>query len=186
MKSFSFPVMDICAHFPSLPGNLNWDAFVGDVFYSSPVVDVNGRTYVIGYTGGGENHLFAFDPDGTKAWDTNQTDCPFEIGGLVDSSLALSADGKLYYGCFDNRLYCLDVGVGPASSDWPMFQRSSLRDGAWPSYLLEVLISPTGVATSMGKEFTMRVPWLLYPLLILPPGTLSTHGQGEHPVIVTL
>ena len=32
------------------------DAFVGDVFYSSPVVDQNGTTYVIGYTGGGENH----------------------------------------------------------------------------------------------------------------------------------
>ena len=135
----------------TLTGNLNWDAFVGDVFYSSPVVDENGRTYVIGYTGGGENHLFAFDPDGTKAWDTNQTDCPFQIGGLVDSSLALSTDGKLYYGCFDNRLYCLDVSVGPASSDWPMFQRSSRRDGAWPSYLLEVLVSPTGVATSMGQ-----------------------------------
>jgi uncharacterized repeat protein (TIGR02543 family) len=135
----------------TLTGNLNWDAFVGDVFYSSPVVDVNGRTYVIGYTGGGENHLFAFDPDGTKAWDTNETDCPFKIGGLVDSSLALSADGKLYYGCFDNRLYCLDVGVGPASSDWPMFQRSSPRDGAWPSYLLEILVSPTGVATTSGQ-----------------------------------
>ena len=135
----------------TLTGNLNWDAFVGDVFYSSPVVDENGRTYVIGYTGGGENHLFAFDPDGTKAWDTNQTDCPFQLGGLVDSSLALSADGKLYYGCFDNRLYCLDVGVGPASSDWPMFQRSPLRDGAWPSYLLEISVSPTGVATSMGQ-----------------------------------
>ena len=135
----------------TLTGNLNWDAFVGDVFYSSPVVDVNGRTYVIGYTGGGENHLFAFDPDGTKVWDTNETDCPFQIGGLVDSSLALSTDGKLYYGCFDNRLYCLDVGVGPASSDWPMFQRSSRRDGAWPSYLLEILVSPTGVATSMGE-----------------------------------
>ena len=135
----------------TLTGNLNWDAFVGDVFYSSPVVDENGRTYVIGYTGGGENPLFAFDPDGTKAWDTNQTDCPFQIGGLVDSSLALSADGKLYYGCFDNRLYCLDVDVGPASSDWPMFQRSPLRDGAWPSYLLEISVSPTGVATSMGQ-----------------------------------
>ena len=135
----------------TLTGNLNWDAFVGDVFYSSPVVDENGRTYVIGYTGGGENHLFAFDSDGTKAWDTNQTDSPFQIGGLVDSSLALSTDGKLYYGCFDNRLYCLDVGVGPASSDWPMFQRSSLRDGAWPSYFLDIQVSPAGVATSIGQ-----------------------------------
>ena len=129
--------MDIFAHFPHSREDLNWDAFVGDVFYSSPVVDQNGRTYVIGYTGGGENHLFAFDSDGTKAWDTNDTDCPFEIGGIVDASLALSSDGKLYYGCYDNRIYCIDVGVSPASSDWPMFQRNGRRDGAWPSYLLE-------------------------------------------------
>ena len=134
----------------TLTGNLNWDAFVGDVFYSSPVVDQNGRTYVIGYTGGGENHLFAFDSDGTKAWDTNDTDCPFEIGGIVDASLALSSDGKLYYGCYDNRIYCIDIGVSPASSDWPMFQRSIKRDGAWPSFLLDTLVSPAGVASISG------------------------------------
>ena len=134
----------------TLSGGLNWEVFVGDVFYSSPVVDQNGRTYVIGYTGGGENHLFAFDSDGTKAWDTNDTDCPFVIGGIVDSSLALSSDGKLYYGCYDNRIYCIDVGVSPASSDWPMFQRNGRRDGAWPSYLLEILASPGGVASISG------------------------------------
>ena len=68
----------------------------------------------------------------------------------MDSSLALSSDGKLYYGCFDNRLYCLNLGVGPAASDWPMFQRSSRRDGAWPSFLLEILVSPSSVATASG------------------------------------
>lgn len=134
----------------TLTGNLNWDAFVGDVFYSSPVVDQNGRTYVIGYTGGGENHLFAFDSDGTKAWDTNDTECPFDIGGIVDASLALSSDGKLYYGCYNNRIYCINVGVPPADSDWPMFQRSIQRDGAWPSYLLETSVSPVGVASISG------------------------------------
>ena len=134
----------------TLSGNLNWDVFVGDVFYSSPVVDQNGRTYVIGYTGGGENHLFAFDANGTKAWDTNDTDCPFEIGGIVDASLALSSDGKLYYGCYDKHIYCIDVGVSPASSDWPMFQRNGRRDGAWPSYLLEASVSPMGVASISG------------------------------------
>ena len=134
----------------TLTGNLNWDAFVGDVFYSSPVVDQNGRAYVIGYTGDGENHLFAFDSDGTIAWDTSDTHCPFEIGGIVDASLALSSDGKLYYGCYDKHIYCIDVGVSPASSDWPMFQRNGRRDGAWPSYLLEASVSPMGVASISG------------------------------------
>lgn len=134
----------------NLSGGLNWDAFVGDVFYSSPVVDENGRTYVIGYTGGGQNHLFAFDANGTKAWDTNETECPFSIGGIVDSSLTLSSNGKLYYGCYDNRMYCVDVGTGPASSDWPMFQRNERRDGSWPSYLLDILILPEGAGTISG------------------------------------
>jgi uncharacterized repeat protein (TIGR02543 family) len=134
----------------SLSGGLNWDAFVGDVFYSSPVVDQNGRTYVIGYTGGGENHLFAYDANGSLAWDTNDTNCPFGIGGIVDSSLALSEDGKIYYGCYDNHIYCLDVNQSPATSDWPMFQRNSRRDGAWPSYLLETSVSPLGSGSISG------------------------------------
>ena len=113
-----------------------WDAFVGDVFYSGPVVDQNGRTYVIGYTGGGENHLFAFDSDGTKAWDTNDTECPFEIGG-IGCILSSKFRRSYYYGCYDNRIYCIDVGVASASSDWPMFQRSGRRDGAWPSISLK-------------------------------------------------
>ena len=134
----------------TLSGGVTWDAFVGDVFYSSPVVDENGRTYVIGYTGGGQNHLFAFDANGTKAWDTNETECPFSIGGIVDSSLTLSSNGKLYYGCYDNRIYCVDVGTGPAPSDWPMFQRNQRRDGSWPSYLLDILIFPVGAGTISG------------------------------------
>ena len=135
----------------TISGGLNWEEFVGDVFYSSPVVDLNGRAYVIGYTGGGENHLSVFDANGTKAWDTNDTDSPFDIGGIVDSSLVLSETGKLYYGCYDSNLYCLNVGVGSAQSDWPMFQRSDKRDGAWPSYTLEIIVSGTeGIVTGTG------------------------------------
>ena len=122
----------------SLTGGLNWDAFVGDVFYSAPVIDSNGRVYVIGYTGGGENHLSAFESNGTKAWDTNQSGISLSVAGIVDSSLLLSETGKLYYGCYDGKLYCIDIGAEPATSDWPMFQRNGKRDGAWPSYTLEI------------------------------------------------
>ena len=82
----------------------NWEVFVGDVFYSTPVVDENGRVYVIGYTGGGENHLFAYDASGSKAWDSNVSSPPLEIPSVVDSSLLLSDDGNLYFGCFDKKL----------------------------------------------------------------------------------
>ena len=134
----------------TLSGGQNWETFVGDVFYSSPVVDASGRVYVIGYTGSGENHLFAIDANGSTAWDTNDSNCPFEIGGIVDSSLVLSDAGKLHYGCYDSRIYSLNVGSGPALSDWPMFQRSSLRDGAWPSFLIEGTITPKGVGEING------------------------------------
>ena len=80
---------------------------IGDVFYSSPAVDSNGRVYVAAYTGGGQNHLFAYEANGTKAWDTNGTNPPFTIGGIVDSSLALDSNGTLYFGCYDNKLYAV-------------------------------------------------------------------------------
>ena len=128
----------------------NWEVFVGDVFYSSPVVDENGRVYVIGYTGGGENHLFAYDANGTKAWDSNVSSPPFEIQSVVDSSLLLSDDGKLYFGCFDKKLYCLDIGIGPADSQWPMFGRTSRRDRDWPAHNLLISISGNTGGNAIG------------------------------------
>ena len=128
----------------------NWEVFTGDVFYSSPVVDENGRIYVIGYTGG-ENHLFAFDANGTKAWDSNVSSPPFEIGSVVDSSLLLNDEGKLYFGCFDKNLYCIDLGVGPADSHWPMFGRTRRRDSDWPSHGLTLSISGSTGGSVSGE-----------------------------------
>ena len=126
--------------------------------------------------------MFAFDPDGTNVWDTNETDCPFQIGGLVDSSLALSTDGKL--------LMAASI-TGSIAWMWALvrFIRlahvSAFVAQGWSLAIpfLEILVSPTGVATSMGEGISLREQQLLYPLLILLPGTLSTNGQGEHPVI---
>ena len=129
----------------------NWEKFVGDVFYSSPVVDANGRVYVIGYTGGGENHLFAYDANGSKAWDSNVSDPPFSIDAVVDSSLLLDQNGALYFGCFDKKLYSLDLGVGRLDSHWPMFKRSSKRNGDWPSFSLSLESSPLSGGSTEGN-----------------------------------
>jgi uncharacterized repeat protein (TIGR02543 family) len=115
------------------------------------VVDSNGRVYVIGYTGFGENHLFAFDANGSLAWDTNSTSSPLSIGGLVDSSLALDQNGTLFFGCFDNRVYAVNVGTGLADSPWPQFKRGNNRNGAWPSFLVEVGLSPSGAGEVNGS-----------------------------------
>ena len=128
----------------------NWEGFVGDVFYSSPVVDSNGRVYVIGYTGAGENHLFAYDSDGSKAWDTNNSSSPLTIGGLVDSSLALDASGNLFFGCYDHKVYAVNVGSGLADTAWPEFQRNGSRTGAWPSFSVNVIIEPEGAGEVNG------------------------------------
>ena len=129
----------------------NWEEFVGDVFYSSPVVDANGRVYVIGYTGGGENHLFAYDANGTKAWDSNTSNPPFSIDAVVDSSLLLDQNGTLYFGCFDKKLYSLDLGVSRLDSNWPMFKRSSKRNGDWPSFSLSLEASPLSGGSTVGS-----------------------------------
>jgi outer membrane protein assembly factor BamB len=135
----------------TITGISNWETLVGDVFYSSPAVDSNGRVYVIAYTGGGENHLFAYDSNGTKAWDTNGTIPPFTIGGIVDSSLALDANGKLYFGCYDNKLYAVKVGTGIADSDWPQFQRNTKRTGAWPTLNITTDSFPTAGGSVSGS-----------------------------------
>ncbi|MDA8824124.1 PQQ-binding-like beta-propeller repeat protein [Opitutales bacterium] len=131
-------------------GITNWEGFTGDVFYSSPVVDANGRVYVIGYTGFGENHLFAYNNDGSKAWDTNNSSSPLTIGGLVDSSLALDSNGNLFFGCFDQQVYSVNVGSGIADNAWPQFRRDGFRSGAWPSYSISVTMNPAGAGEVNG------------------------------------
>ena len=98
----------------------------------------------------GENHLFAFDANGTKAWDSNVSSPPFEIGSVVDS-LLLNDEGKLWLGCFDKNLYCIDLGVGPADSHWPMFGRTRRRDSDWPSHGLTLSISGSTGGSVSGE-----------------------------------
>jgi len=135
----------------TITGISNWENLVGDVFYSSPAVDSNGKVYVISYIGGGENHLFAFESNGSKAWDTNGTNPPFTIGGVVDSSLALDANGKLYFGCYDKKLYAVNVRTGVADSSWPQFQRNTQRTGAWPSFNVTTASFPSAGGSVSGS-----------------------------------
>ena len=160
-------------------GISNWENLIGDVFYSSPAVDSSGRVYTISYTGGGENHLFIFESNGSKAWDTNTSNPPFVIGGVVDSSLALSSDGKLYFGSFDNKLYAVNVGIGVADSAWPQFQRSEKHDGAWPSYLLETSVSPLGVASISGSGFYNEGATATISIDAVNTGYAFSHWSGN-------
>ena len=141
----------------------NWEVLVGDVFYSSPVVDSNGQVYAIAYAGGGENHLFCYNHEGTKLWDSSESNFPFTIDAVVDSSLALTNDGTLLFGCYDSKLYAVSLSDGIADSDWPTLQRSIKHDGAWPSYTVSIVITPndsgqvTGAGTfAQGSEVSLN------------------------------
>ena len=47
----------------------------------------------------------------------------------------------------------LDIGVGPADSDWPMFGRTSRRDSDWPSFNLSISANTGGVVTTSGMHY---------------------------------
>ena len=131
-------------------GVTNWEKPIGDVFYSSPVVDENGTVYVVGYLGGGENHIFAIDANGSMDWNSSMTNHSVVIGDVVDSSLAIDANGTLYFGSFDKKLYAVKAGWNLADSDWPKFRRDNSGTGRWPSYQIDANASPVGSGTIAG------------------------------------
>ena len=131
-------------------GVTNWEKPIGDVFYSSPVVDENGTVYVVGYLGGGENHIFAIDANGSMDWNSSMTNHSVVIGDVVDSSLAIDDNGTLYFGSFDKKLYAVKTGWNLADSDWPKFRRDNSGTGRWPSYQIDANASPVGSGTIAG------------------------------------
>ena len=131
-------------------GVTNWERPIGDVFYSSPVVDENGTVYVVGYLGGGENHIFAIDANGSMDWNSSMTNHSVVIGDVVDSSLAIDSNGTLYFGSFDKKLYAIKAGWNLADSDWPKFRRDNSGTGRWPSYQIDANASPVESGTIAG------------------------------------
>lgn len=97
-----------------------WSKVVGDVFYSSPVIDAQNNIYIVAFVGSGLSRLYSVDSESTTLWTLN-------YGGLNDSSPVLSQDGFLYVGFHDGNVYKIYAGNGPANSEWPMEGRSAAR-----------------------------------------------------------
>ena len=83
---------------------------MGDVFYSSPVIDENGRIYLVAYTGSGKNKLYCLNEDGNLV--SSSDDSSYSINGLVDTPLTLDAFGNLYFGSLDGKLYSIRNQTG--------------------------------------------------------------------------
>ena len=69
----------------------------------------------------------------------------------MDSSLALDSSGNLFFGCYDKKVYAVNVGEGLADNSWPQFQRNNKRSGAWPSFTISVIIEPNGAGEVSGE-----------------------------------
>lgn len=131
-KNDSSPVIDSDGHiiFGSRDGFLYklkrglgvpaWTKLVGDIFYSSPVVDAQNNIYVVAFAGSGLSRLYAVDSASTTLWTRN-------YAGLNDSSPVLSHDGFLYVGFDNGNLYKIYAGNGPANSEWPTEGRNATR-----------------------------------------------------------
>ncbi len=101
-------------------GSIKWSVNLGNnAIYSTPAVGSDGWIYV-GITGG---TLFAISPDGSIKW-------TITTGGDISSSVLITPDGLLCFGCNDGKLYAVQLsGGGLADSPWPMYRRNPQHIG---------------------------------------------------------
>ena len=77
--------------------------------------------------GSGDKSFYAISSDGVKLWS-------FQTGGFVDSSPAIGADGTVYVGSTDGKVYAI-YGDSPLSfSRWPRFRGSNEATGRMDPY----------------------------------------------------
>lgn len=127
-----------------------WGQALGEIFYSSTAIDANGNVYIPCFSGNNTSKVYAFDPSGTTLWVTT-------LPTVIDASPVITTDGKLYIGGYDNKLYALHTGVGPATEGWPKFRRS-LDNAARvpPGVAPAITLSPTGSVLLAGEPFTLN------------------------------
>lgn len=95
-------------------GVLLWESFVGDVFFSTPMVDADGSIYLGSYTGNGISSLNALDSSGELLWE-------YSVFDYIDSPPVLSSRGDLLFGCYDGALYAIEAQAEPSLSNWGRF-----------------------------------------------------------------
>ncbi|MFN9953662.1 MAG: PQQ-binding-like beta-propeller repeat protein, partial [bacterium] len=70
--------------------------------------------------GSADNKTYAINADGTLKWN-------FTTGGRVASSPAIGANGTIYVGSHDNKLYALSLSNCPLSADYSGFSACGRR-----------------------------------------------------------
>jgi outer membrane protein assembly factor BamB len=127
-------------------GALQWKYPLGtQVRASAPAVDANGVVYIGCY----DHNLYAVSPGGSLVR-------VYAADDWIRSSPVI-AGTSLYFGSNDHKVYAFSIGVGPAVSDWPMYQYDSDRVGRVESATLAITSQPSSQAVAPGSPFTLSV-----------------------------
>ncbi len=127
-------------------GALQWAFPLGaQVRASAPAVDANGTVYVGCY----DHFVYAVSAAGSLVRTYASDD-------YIRSSPAIRGT-TLYFGSDDHKVYAFNIGVGPAASDWPMYQYGADRPGRAVTYALGVVTPPASQNVAPGAPFTLTV-----------------------------
>jgi outer membrane protein assembly factor BamB/peptidoglycan/xylan/chitin deacetylase (PgdA/CDA1 family) len=91
---------------------VNWYRSLSDMHMTSPAVGADGTVYI------GGSRLWAINPNNTEKWS-------YSAGAGISTTPALSADGtRVYFGCADGDLYCLNTSNGSKVWSYPVGYKS--------------------------------------------------------------
>jgi outer membrane protein assembly factor BamB len=100
-------------------GTKEWELDTGTAGHSTAALGKDGLIYVNTW----DLKTLALSPEGTVEWEF-----PMEgpaVGGLFAAIPTLTADGVMYVGSGNGRLYAIRASSGFANSPWPMFGRNT-------------------------------------------------------------
>jgi subtilisin family serine protease/outer membrane protein assembly factor BamB len=122
-------------------GSLRWTFPTGNAIkFSSPVVAADGSITIGSYDG----KVYCVEPEGTlrRVYATSST---------VNSSPIIN-NGRLYITSGDYRLYSVDTGQVPASTNWPMGRQNLRRSGRFEDNTLAFGVQPTSVTVAVEEK----------------------------------
>jgi len=132
-----------------------WEAFVGDVFYSTPALDRDGNIIVGGYAGseatGAASRIVALNPDGDVLWE-------FLFSEYHDSSPNIAPDGSILFGAHNGILYKLEGTAPLLDEGWPRVQGNRWNTGRHEPRRIPELID-FFPAITYSRDGWSYVPW---------------------------
>ncbi|HEY3854838.1 MAG TPA: Ig-like domain-containing protein [Verrucomicrobiae bacterium] len=118
-------------------GTEKWEFATGDDVQSTAAIASDGTVYFDSDDG----KLYALNSAGSNIW-------TFNAGSAALSSPVIRPDGSICFGAFNGKLFAVSGSAGPASGQWPMFQRDPQHTGNFGQSLPPrvELVSPTDYA----------------------------------------